>query len=167
MVIYQYHDYPSFADVSIICKKISSCYAFLGKKYTFFPTNSMKAVLKVFQFCFRFQLDKRRIFIEIYKPYTICPESRFKVAANWTKIRKVTMTSQLAYRISLSNFCWHRRVSLNSFTQWSKFHVNLTIISQVMTILIYKGFEQNSRNCEKALSEICSILGDRIWHECV
>ena len=48
MVPYYYHDYPSFAEVSITCKKISSCYAFVGKKYIFFPTNCMKAVLKVF-----------------------------------------------------------------------------------------------------------------------
>ena len=43
-----YHDYPSFANVSIICTKISNCYAFLGKKDISFPTNGMKAVLKVF-----------------------------------------------------------------------------------------------------------------------
>ena len=103
------------------------------------------------------------IFIEIYKPYTICPESGFWVAANWTKIRKMKMTPQLACRMSLSNFCWRCRVSLNNFIYKSKFHVNLTIISQVMTIFIYKGFERNSRNCEKALSEICPISGD--WDE--
>ena len=50
----------NFADVSIFCKKL----AFFVQKSTFTQSNSVRAVLEVFQFCFQFLYDKRLLLLK-------------------------------------------------------------------------------------------------------
>ena len=47
---------------------------------------------------------------------------------------------------SFSNFFWRDHIFLLKFRQWPEFHVNTITGSRVMTIFIYKEFDQKSRN---------------------
>ena len=70
---------------------------------------------------------------------TLYPESGLRIAPNWPKIRKMTMTSQFSDMTSTSNFF----VSLVNFSYWSKFHVNIITGSGIMTIFFHKGLTRN------------------------
>ena len=75
---------------------------------------------------------------------TLCPESGLRTAPNWSKIRKITMTSQFSNMMSSSIFYfWHCFVSLVKFSYWSKFHVNSITGSGIMAIFFYKGLNRN------------------------
>ena len=71
------------------------------------------------------------------------PESVFQIASNWSKIGKMTMTSQLADMTSSSSFICRCFVFLVKISYWSKFHVNVITGSGVMTIFFYKGLTRN------------------------
>ena len=58
------------------------------------------------------------------------------------------------------NFFWWSCVSLIKFSCWSKFLVNVIIGFGVMTIFLYKGFDQKSGNWKYPPSEVCTITGD-------
>ena len=66
-------------------------------------------------------------------------ESGFRIASKWPKFGKMTMTSQFSDITSLSN-CF---VPLVKFSYWSKFHVNITSNSGVMTIFFYEVLTRN------------------------
>ena len=75
--------------------------AFFGKKLTFFvqkstftQSNSLRAVLEIFQFCFQFFQDKRLLLLKTQLLQTLCQESSLRTAPNWPKIQKRTMASQ-------------------------------------------------------------------------
>ena len=69
---------------------------------------------------------------------TLCPESGIRIAPNWPKVWKMTMTSQWRH-----NFFWSCFVSLVSFSYWSKFHVNIITGSGITTIFFEKGLTRN------------------------
>ena len=71
----------------------------------------------------------------------MCPESDFWIAPKWPKIEKMTVNSQFSDMTSLSNF--FDVVSLVKFGYWSKFRVNITTGSGVMTIFFHKGLTKN------------------------
>ena len=58
---FQYQQLLNFADVTIFCRKS----AFFVEISTFTQSNSMRAVLETFQFCFQFLKDKRLLLIEM------------------------------------------------------------------------------------------------------
>ena len=75
--VFQYQDFLNFADVSIFTKKP----VLFGTNSTFTQSNSMQAVLEIFQFFFRFVLDRRLLLMKIcFTDYTSrmqlsdCPE---------------------------------------------------------------------------------------------
>ena len=71
------------------------------------------------------------------------PESVFQIASNWSKIGKMTMTSQLADMTSSSSFICRCFVFLVKISYWSKFHVNVITGSGVMTIFFYNGLTKS------------------------
>ena len=51
-------------------------------KNNFTQSNSVRAVLEIFQFCFQFLLDKRLLLMKMYVLQTMRPESSIQIAPN-------------------------------------------------------------------------------------
>ena len=85
---------------AFFCKKLT----FFLQKSTFTQSNSVRAVLEMFQFCFQFLQDKRLLLLETQLLQTLCPESGLRTAPNQPKIQKITMTSQFYDMASSSKF---------------------------------------------------------------
>ena len=64
------------------------------------------------------------------------------MAASWSQIGKNNDITICRHGI-IVKLLWHCRVFLVNFSYWSKFHVNITTGSGVMTIFVYKGFTRN------------------------
>ena len=103
----------------------------------------------------------------------MCPESGFRIALNWSKIRKMTVTSQFANMTSLSIFFDACLVSLVKFKYWPKFHVNIITGSGVMIIYLYKGHWPEIRKLEIPRLSFAQYLEAgasseyQIWHGCL
>ena len=81
------------------------------------------------------------------------PESLFRIAPNWPKIEKMTMTSKFSDMMSslwFFFFFWRCFISLVKFSNWSKFHVNMKLGSGSgfvlvlnLSVFFYKGLTRN------------------------
>ena len=78
-----------------------------------------------------------------------------KFAINW-KTKNDATTSRHDVTVK---FFWRCIFSFMNFSYWSKFHINISIGSGVMTIFFHRGL---TRNPEIGIppSEFCSISGD-------
>ena len=86
-------------------------------------------------------------------------ESGFRMAPNWPKIGKMTITSQFANMTSYLLSWRHHHVSRVNCSYWSKFYVNIITGSGVMTIFFYEGLARNPE-IGNIPSEFCPISGD-------
>ena len=70
-------------------------------------------------------------------------------------------SEKLQWRHNLLNcqFFWRFFVSLNKFSYWSKWNVNIITDSGVMTIFFHKGLTRNLK-IEKKKAEFCLISSD-------
>ena len=135
-------------------------YSFFGKNGIFSQSNSVRAVLKIFCFCFRFLLDLLN--------YKSCIQNLgSQLEIHWKNDSGVIICRHDV----VGKVFWHHRISLVKFRKWFKFHVNI-IGSGFMTIFVYKGFDQKSRNWKYVLLIFAQYLetGARqqyqIWHVC-
>ena len=95
----------------------------------------------------------------MYKSWTMCLDSTFCIALNNHKSKKCWWHHSLLTQNHCQFFGWSC-VSLIKFSCWSKFLVNIIIGFGVMTIFLYKGFDQKSGNWKYPPSEVCTITGD-------
>ena len=100
-------------------------------------------MLEIFQFLFQFLQEKMWLFMKTWLLQILCPETRLRIAPNWPRIEKVTMTPHFSEIISLSIFFWCCFVSFVKFRYGSKFHVIVISGSRIMTIFFYKGLTRN------------------------
>ena len=70
--------------------------------------------------------------------HDLCPESRLQTAPNWSKIRKLTMTSQFSDMASTSNF-----LTLFCLVTTPSFMSILSLILELWQIFFYKGLTRN------------------------
>ena len=132
---------------TFFCKKS----AFFGKNSTFTQRNSVKAVLEIF--CCRF-LNHKSLLLQ-----TIRPKSGFRIAPNWLKIGKTTMTSQLANMTLLPNFFDAALFLLSSLINGPSF---MSISSFVLKFWQF-SFTRDWLEIRKSQilpSKFCSISGD-------
>ena len=61
-------------------------------------------MLEIFQFLFQFLQEKMLLFMKTWLLQILCPETRLRIAPNWPRIEKVTMTPHFLEIISLSIF---------------------------------------------------------------
>ena len=115
---------------------------FFVQKSTFTQSNSVRAMLKIFKFCFQVLYGKRLLLLKTYF-CRLCVRNPASGLLKLAKIRKMTMTSQFFDMTSTSQFFWCCFVSLVNFSYWSKFHVNIITDSRIMTIFFYKGLTRN------------------------
>ena len=84
------------------------------------------------------------------------PESGFRIAPNWPKLRKMTMTSQF-FDMRSSSIFWTLFCSsyhLINVSYLSKFRVNIITRSGVMTIFSRKGLTR-IQNKKCAVLQLC------------
>ena len=96
----------NFADVSIFSAKNQR---FLSKKSIFTQSNSVGAVLEIFQLFSLFVKQK----VTITENITLCSESGLRTAPNWPEIRKITMTSQF-FDMTIDNCRLHSLIKISS-----------------------------------------------------
>ena len=110
--IFQYQGSLNFADVSIFCKKS----AFFGQISTFTQSNSVRAVLEIFQFCFQFLQDKRLLLMKIYvlqtMPSGIPLPDCSKLVANWKTSNDITIFRHDVIVNFFTLFCYFCQVQL-------------------------------------------------------
>ena len=95
----------------------------------------------VFSFC-KIKGDYRWKY-KFYRLYIRNPASGLlKLVVNWKDGNDVT----IFWPGVIVKFSWHYFTSLVNFSYCSKFHVNMTTGSWVMTISFYKGLTRNSGN---------------------
>ena len=90
-------------------------------------------------------------------------EYGFRMAANWPWLRKKTMMSRHNFPTwRHRQFFLRYRISLVKFSYSSKFHVDIVIVSGVMTIFVYKGLKDwpEFPKSEIPPSEFCPISRD-------
>ena len=83
-------------------------------------------------------------------------------ALNWPKIKKNDNDVTISWHDVIVKIFWCGFISLVKFSYWSKFHVNITTGSGIMTIFFYKGL---TRNPEIGNIPLCLISGDwdKLW----
>ena len=113
---------------------------FLSKKSTFTQSNSVRAVLEIFWFCFLRQkatITENRTFADSLSG--IQSPDCSKLAKNTKNENDVII---YWYDVIVKNL-WRGFVSFVKFSYWSKFHVNIITGSGAMTIFFYKGLSKN------------------------
>ena len=100
-------------------------------------------MLEIFQFLFQFFQDKMLLFMKTWLLQILRPETGLRIAPNWPRIEKVTMTPHFSEMISLSIIFWRCFVSFVKFRYGSKFHVIVISGSRIMTIFFYTGLTRN------------------------
>ena len=101
----------------------------------------MRAVLKIFWFCFQFLKDKRLLLIKIKFLQNMRAESSPVLLQIGCKLEKLHWRYNFWHEVIVKFFrlCFF---SLVMSSHWSMFHAN-TITGSVMTISFYKGFTRN------------------------
>ena len=94
---------------------------------------------------------------------TMRPESGFRIAPNWPKIEKVTMTSQFADMKSSSHF-FVVLFLLQSFVTGSSFMSISSLVLELLEFFVIRD-RPEIRKSEMPPSEFCPISGD--WSDLV
>ena len=113
---------------------------FLSKKSTFTQSNSVRAVLEIFWFCFLRQkatITENRTFADSLSG--IQSPDCSKLAKNTKNENDVII---YWYDVIVKNL-WRGFVSFVKFSYWSKFHVNIITGSGIMTTFFYKRLTRN------------------------
>ena len=119
------------------CKKL----AFFVQKSTITQSNSVRAVLEIFEFCF-FVRQKFTVTENIPSADFVSgirPPDCSKLAKNPKNDNNVTIFRHDV----IIKFFWRCFVSLVKFSYWSIFHVNIITGSWIITIFFYKGLTRN------------------------
>ena len=116
------------------CKKS----AIFGQNITFTQSNSVRAVLEIFLFCFHFLYDNRLLLMKKLVLQTMRLDCS-KFAVNRKNSKDVTI---FWYEVFV-RFLWCCFVYLFTLSFWSKLHINIITGFGVMTICFYKGLTRN------------------------
>ena len=93
---------------------------------------------------------------------TLCPESGLRIAPNWPKIRKMTMTSQFSDMTSSSNFFDVVLFLLSSLVTGPSFMSISSLVLELWQFSFIRDWPE-IRKLEIPPSEFCTISGD--WSE--
>ena len=95
---------------------------------------------------------------------TLCPESSLRIAPNWSKIRKMTMTSQFSDMTSTSNFFDVVLFLLSSLVTGPSFMSISSLVLELWQFSFIRDWPE-IRKSEIPPSEFCSISGDwgKVW----
>ena len=93
---------------------------------------------------------------------TLCPESGLRIAPNWPKIRKMTMTSQFSDMTSTSNFFDVVLFLLSSLVTGPSFMSISSLVLELWQFPFIRDWPE-IRKWEIPPSEFCLISGD--WGE--
>ena len=93
---------------------------------------------------------------------TLCPESGLRIAPNWPKIQKMTMTSQFSDMTSTSNFFDVVLFLLSSLVTGPSFMSISSLVLELWQFSFIKDWPE-IRKLEIPPSEFCPISGD--WGE--
>ena len=149
----------NFADISIFLAKNQH---FFGRYSTFTQSNSIRAVLEIFQFCFQVLKDKKLLLVKIkfYRPCVQNPASARP--ANLPYIGKKTMTSQFTDLNSPSIF-FHVDVFLLSSLVTGSSYISLSqLVLELWQFFFIKDWPE-IRKSKMPQSEFCPI--SRGWNE--
>ena len=96
--------------------------------------------------------------------HTLCPESVLQIAPNWSKIRKMAMTSQFSDMTSTSNFFDVVLFHLSSLVTGPSFMSISSLILVLWQFSFIKDWPE-IRKLEIPPSEFCPISGDwgKLW----
>ena len=95
---------------------------------------------------------------------TLCPESGLRIAPNWPKIRKMTMTSQFSNMTSSSNFFDVVLFLLSSLVTGPSFMSISSLVLELWQFSFIRDWPE-IRKSEIPPSEFCPISGDwgKLW----